>query len=148
MRNVKKLFQVKNRSIKLNLLLLLVLLPAVLYSQVDSVNGIPIEFQLQRVLQTGESGVGLNGTFNNWGEFYNRHPFVMKNDGENVWTVTVPLLPDTARNYTYLGPGFYEYKFVTYSISGSDTSIRKASFNYCKNSCSTQKSFEFIFNQT
>ncbi|MEJ2617598.1 MAG: glycogen-binding domain-containing protein, partial [Ignavibacteriaceae bacterium] len=123
MQSVIKLFRDKNKSIMFNLLLLFILLPAVLYSQVDSVNGIPVEFKLQRVLQAGESGVGLNGTFNNWGEFYNRHPFVMKNDGNNVWTVNVPLLPDTARNYTYQGPGFYEYKFVTYSISGSDTSI-------------------------
>ena len=123
MQSVIKLFRDKNKSIMFNILLLFILLPAVLYSQVDSVNGIPVEFKLQRVLQAGESGVGLNGTFNNWGEFYNRHPFVMKNDGNNVWTVTVPLLPDTARNYTYQGPGFYEYKFVTYSISGSDTSI-------------------------
>ncbi len=123
MRNIKRLFPVRNKSITSNLLLLFALLPTVLYSQVDSVNGIPIEFKLQRVLQAGESGVGINGTFNNWGEFYNRHPYIMKNDGDNVWTVTVPLLPDTARNYTYQGPGFYEYKFVTYSISGSDTSI-------------------------
>ena len=123
MRNIKRFIPMKNKSIMLNLLLLFGLIPAVLYSQVDSVNGIPVEFKLQRVLQAGESGIGLNGTFNNWGEFYNRHPFVMKNQGDNVWTITVPLLPDTARNYTYKGAGFYEYKFVTYSISGSDTSI-------------------------
>ena len=120
MRNIKRFIPMKNKSIMLNLLLLFGLIPAVLYSQVDSVNGIPVEFKLQRVLQAGESGIGLNGTFNNWGEFYNRHPFVMKNQGDNVWTITVPLLPDTARNYTYKEAGFYEYKFVTYSISGSD----------------------------
>jgi hypothetical protein len=94
-----------------------------LYSQVDSVKGIPIEFTIQRTLQAGESGIGLNGTFNNWGDFYNRHPYQLKNIGNNIWTITVPLLPDSARNYTYNGAGFYEYKFVTYSISGKDTSI-------------------------
>ncbi len=92
-------------------------------AQVDSADGIPVEFELQRTLQPGESGVGLNGTFNNWGENYNRHPFQMKNTGNNVWKITVPLFPDTARKMTYYGLGFYEYKFVTYRISGSDTSI-------------------------
>ena len=47
----------------------------------------------------------------------------MKNIGNNIWTITVSLLPDTARNYTYNGAGFYEYKFVTYSITGKDTAI-------------------------
>ena len=125
MQSQTKNFFMKIKNLKSNLLFLFLftLLPSVLYPQVDSINGIPIEFKLQRILQAGESGVGLNGTFNNWGEFYNRHPFIMKNVGDNNWTITVPLLPDTARNYTYKGPGFYEYKFVTYSISGSDTSI-------------------------
>ena len=67
--------------------------------------------------------MGLNGSFNNWGDYYNRHPLPLKNLGGNKWGVTVNLLPDTARKYTYLGPGFYEYKFVTYRISGKDTSI-------------------------
>lgn len=93
------------------------------YSQVDSTNGIPYEFTIQRTLQAGESGVGINGTFNNWGDYYNRHPYQMKNIGNNTWKITIPLMPDTARNYTYNGAGFYEYKFVTYSISGNDTSI-------------------------
>ena len=123
MHNIKRIFNIKNKDTRSVLLLLLFLLQGISFSQVDSVNGIPVEFKLERVLQAGESGIGLNGTFNNWGEFYNRHPLVMKNEGDNVWTITVPLLPDTARNYTYLGPGFYEYKFVTYSIKGSDTSI-------------------------
>ncbi len=100
-----------------------ILFPVRINAQVDSVNGIPIQFEIQRTLQAGESGVGLNGTFNNWGDFYNRHPYPLKNIGNNTWVVTVPLLPDTARNYTYKGPGFYEYKFVTYSVSGGDTSI-------------------------
>ncbi len=67
--------------------------------------------------------MGINGSFNNWGDYYNRHPLLLKNLGGNKWGVTVNLLPDTARKYTYLGPGFYEYKFVTYRISGKDTSI-------------------------
>ena len=105
------------------LVIITILQPEKIYSQVDSVNGIPIEFEIQRTLQAGESGVGLNGTFNNWGNYYNRHPYPLKNIGNNTWVITVPLLPDSARNYTYNGPGFYEYKFVTYSISGGDTSI-------------------------
>ena len=121
---IKRSFK-KRKQIRSNLLFLFlsVLLPSVLSAQVDSINGIPIEFELQRTLQAGERGVGLNGTFNNWGEFYNRHPYVLKNTGDNRWTITVPLLADSARNYTYYGAGFYEYKFVTYSISGADTSI-------------------------
>ncbi|MGB9773859.1 MAG: alpha-amylase family glycosyl hydrolase [Bacteroidota bacterium] len=93
------------------------------FSQVDSVHGVPVEFEFRHVLQPDETGVGLNGTFNNWGVYYNRHPFQMQNVGNNVWKITVPLRPDTARRYTYRGPGFYEYKFVTYRISGNDTSI-------------------------
>ncbi len=107
----------------LNLLLILLLPFQKNQAQVDSTYGLPVEFMIQRVLQPGESGVGVNGTFNNWGDNYNRHPYQMKNIGNNTWVITVPLLPDSARNQVYKGAGFYEYKFVTYSISGGDTTI-------------------------
>ena len=92
-------------------------------AQVDSTKGVPIEFEFQHTLTSGETGVGLNGTFNDWGIYYNRHPYQMVNVGGNLWKITVNLLPDTARAYTYKGLGFYEYKFVTYNITGTDTSI-------------------------
>ncbi len=92
------------------------------YAQLDS-SGVPITFVFTHKLAAGETGVGLNGNFNNWGVYYNRHPYQMQNVGNNLWTITVPLAPDTARSYSFNGPGFYEYKFVTYNISGSDTTI-------------------------
>jgi cyclomaltodextrinase len=121
--NYLRIFNFKSFLSSIYFLLLFFTLSGVLHAQVDSIHGIPVEFTIQRTLQAGEAGVGLNGTFNNWGDYYNRHPYQLKNIGNNTWTITVPLLPDTTRNYTYNGPGFYEYKFVTYSISGKDTSI-------------------------
>jgi len=92
-------------------------------AQVDSTKGVTIEFEFEHALAAGENGVGLEGTFNDWGVYYNRHPYQMVNVGGNLWKIAVPLLPDTARSYKYKGPGFYEYKFVTYNITGGDTSI-------------------------
>lgn len=112
-----------NNLMRIIIIVLSIFLSESIYAQVDNVNGIPIQFQLERKLQAGETGIGLNGTFNNWGNNYNRHPFPLTNIGNDTWVVTVPLLPDSARNRIHNGPGFYEYKFVTYSISGNDTSI-------------------------
>lgn len=123
MYNFNRLIEIQLPILILVSLLAFIFVSNEIFAQVDTTNGIPIEFQLQRTLQAGETGVGLNGTFNNWGNYYNRHPFPLKNIGNNTWTITVPLFPDTARNMTYNGLGFYEYKFVTYSISGNDTSI-------------------------
>ncbi len=100
-----------------------------LHAQVDSTNGVPITFVFKHALLAGEMGVGLNGTFNNWGNYYNRHPYKMQNIGNDTWSITVPLTPDSAGIYippTGSGddaPGVYEYKFVTYNISGGDTTI-------------------------
>ena len=98
-------------------------------AQVDSTKGVPITFVFTHTLQAGETGVGINGTFNNWGFYNNRHPYQMQNVGNNTWEITVPLTPDTTGHYTKPGgsgndgPGVYEYKFVTYNISGGDTTI-------------------------
>ena len=102
---------------------------ASLRAQVDSTNGVPITFVFKHTLLAGETGVGLNGTFNNWGVYYNRHPYQMHNNGNGTWTITVPLTADSIGTYKPPtgsgadGPGVYEYKFVTYDIAGGDTTV-------------------------
>ncbi|MCL4509893.1 MAG: hypothetical protein M1470_02335, partial [Bacteroidetes bacterium] len=54
------------------------------HAQVDS-SGVPITFVFTHKLAAGETGVGLNGNFNNWGVYYNRHPYQMQNVGNNLW---------------------------------------------------------------
>lgn len=80
-------------------------------------DSIRVVFQLTRVLATGESGVGLNGTFNNWGNVSysstNGIGFIpLKNVGNNLWRVTIPL-----------AAGVYSYKFITYSIQPSGDTL-------------------------
>ena len=99
------------RTLFATTLVLISVYPLKVYAQLDS-SGVPITFVFVHKLQAGETGVGLNGTFNNWGAYYNRHPYQMQNVGNDTWTTTVPL-----------APGGYEYKFVTYYISGGDTTI-------------------------
>ncbi|MGC8594052.1 MAG: alpha-amylase family glycosyl hydrolase [Candidatus Kryptoniota bacterium] len=113
-----KMYRHKN-----HLALVMIFYASAVVAQVDSIKGVPVEFEFQHTLTSGETGVGLEGTFNDWGVYYNRHPYQMVDVGGNLWKITVPLLPDTARTYKYKGLGFYEYKFVTYNITGNDTSI-------------------------
>lgn len=63
-------------------------------------NAVPIEFRFNHELAATDSGVGLNGSFNNW----LGGVFKMQQYQTNWWKVTLELLPIT-----------YEYKFVTYT---------------------------------
>ena len=63
-------------------------------------NAVKVEFRFYHELAPGDSGVGLNGAFNNWtGGVY-----VMHELEPNWWYISLDLLP--------IG---YEYKFVTYT---------------------------------
>jgi cyclomaltodextrinase len=78
---------------------------------------VPVTFHLNRTLLSNEAGVGLNGTMNNWGNNpdgtgSNQHVIPLKNGGNNLWTATLSL-----------PPAVYSYKFVTYSVNGSDTVV-------------------------
>lgn len=63
-------------------------------------NAVPIEFRFNHELAATDSGVGLNGSFNNWLGGVFKMPQYMP----DWWKVTLELLPVT-----------YEYKFVTYT---------------------------------
>ncbi len=63
-------------------------------------NAVKVEFRFYHELAPTDSGVGLNGSFNNW----TGGVFVMHELEPNWWYVTLELLP--------IG---YEYKFVTYT---------------------------------
>ncbi len=96
--------------------LLVAAIPYVVYSQTDSAV-VPVEFQFYKVLQPNETGAGINGSFNNWGNNSdgsgnNAHLIPMKNVGNNLWDVTVPI-----------PVGKYEYKFVTYQIGANGDTI-------------------------
>ena len=69
---------------------------------------VPVEFEFYKEIKPPDIGVGLQGTFNNWGGPGNAHPIPMANVGGNIWKVTVPL-----------AIGRYEYKFVTYQVSAA-----------------------------
>jgi cyclomaltodextrinase / maltogenic alpha-amylase / neopullulanase len=107
-------FEVKKIFINL---LLGISFPCLLFSQSDT-SMVPVEFEFYKILRTPEVGVGVNGSFNNWGNNpdgtgNNKHLIAMENVGDNLWRVTrfIPL-------------GKYEYKFVTYNVSMSgDTSV-------------------------
>lgn len=63
-------------------------------------NAIPIEFRFTHELAPTDSGVGVNGSMNNWLNGI----FPMQEVSPNLWKTTLELLPLT-----------YEYKFVTYT---------------------------------
>ncbi len=95
-------------------LFLLSLAVTISNAHADSVR---VVFKLNRVLLSSESGVGLDGTFNNWGNNpdgtgSNHHVIPLANKGNNLWSTTLPL-----------SPGVYSYKFVTYTVSGADTAV-------------------------
>jgi len=76
-------------------------LPTVLpfaVEQLPDSNLIPVEFEFHHTLSPGDSGVGINGSFNGWGDV-----FKCQNVGGDKWIVVL-----------YLAPGQYQYKFVTY----------------------------------
>ncbi len=91
--------------------------PFILLGQTDS-SLVPVEFEFYKILRSPEVGVGVNGSFNNWGNNpdgtgNNKHLIPMQDTGNNIWKVT-KLIPQ----------GKYEYKFVTYNVSASgDTSV-------------------------
>ena len=97
---------------RFRLLVSTLFLVSVGYAQ-SSGNLVPVQFQFTRTVTAPDSGIGLNGTFNNWGGLNNVHLIPMKNIGGNVWTVTVDLAPQT-----------YLYKFVTYKVDAAgDTTV-------------------------
>ena len=79
---------------------------------------VPVEFEFYKVLMEPDVGVGVNGSFNNWGNNSdgtgnNKHLIPMQNTGNNIWKVT-----------KLISQGKYEYKFVTYKVSlTGDTSV-------------------------
>ena len=79
---------------------------------------VPVEFEFYKVLMEPDVGVGINGSFNNWGNNSdgtgnNKHLIPMQNTGNNIWKVT-----------KLISQGKYEYKFVTYKVSlTGDTSV-------------------------
>jgi cyclomaltodextrinase len=93
-------------------LLILLQAPLVFSQAVDSSKLVPVEFQFTRVLQSAEIGVGLNGSFNNWGGDNNKHPIPMTNVGDDLWNVTV-----------LLSPGVWPYKFVTFLAGSANDTI-------------------------
>jgi len=66
--------------------------------QLPDSNLVPVEFEFHHALSPGDSGVGINGSFNGWGDV-----FKCQNVGGDKWIVVL-----------YLAPGQYQYKFVTY----------------------------------
>jgi cyclomaltodextrinase / maltogenic alpha-amylase / neopullulanase len=60
---------------------------------------VPVEFEFHHELSANDSGVGMNGSYNNWGDV-----FKCRETAENIWTRVIPL-----------SPGNYQYKFVTYT---------------------------------
>ncbi len=79
---------------------------------------VPVTFQFTRAVSAPDVGIGLNGSFNNWGNNSdgtggNAHLIPMTNAGGNFWTRTIDIVPGT-----------YAYKFVTYKVSASgDTTV-------------------------
>jgi len=61
---------------------------------------VPVEFEFKFLKFATDSGVGINGTFNNWGDVFPMR-LAIPLDG---WTLTMKL-----------APGSYVYKFVTYT---------------------------------
>ncbi|MBN2091326.1 alpha-glucosidase C-terminal domain-containing protein [candidate division KSB1 bacterium] len=59
---------------------------------------VPFEFEFHHQLSAQDSGVGINGSFNGWGDVYK-----CRNIGNDTWILVL-----------YLAPGKYQYKFVTY----------------------------------
>ncbi|HKJ80594.1 MAG TPA: alpha-amylase family glycosyl hydrolase, partial [Ignavibacteriaceae bacterium] len=87
-----------------------------LYAQSDS-SLIPVEFDFYKVLQLPDVGVGINGTFNNWGNNpdgsgNNKHIHVLVSTGDNNWKTIIQIPKEVV-----------EYKFVTYQIGTNGDTI-------------------------
>ncbi len=63
-------------------------------------NAVPVHFMFYYNLTASDSGVGINGSMNNW----TNGIFKMHQSQPGLWETTLELLPQT-----------YEYKFVTYT---------------------------------
>ncbi|HUI29146.1 MAG TPA: alpha-amylase family glycosyl hydrolase [Candidatus Acidoferrales bacterium] len=92
----------------------LVLTATVSFAQTST---IPVTFYLNRTLLSNEVGIGLNGTFNNWGNNSdgtgsNKHLIPLTDNGSNLWTVTINV-----------PAAVYAYKFITYSVNAGDTIV-------------------------
>lgn len=71
-------------------------------------NAVPVEFRFNHELAATDSGVGLNGSFNNWlGGVFKMHQYQ-----PNWWKISLELLPIT-----------YEYKFVTYTDTAGQSGV-------------------------
>ncbi len=93
------------KSIKIKLLLSATIFfhfASILHSQTapGDPNAVPVHFIFNHNLSASDSGVGINGSINNW----TNGIFKMKQTQPGVWETTLELLPQT-----------YEYKFVTYT---------------------------------
>lgn len=60
---------------------------------------IPVEFEFHFYKTGADSGIGINGSFNNWGDVYR----MQLASPPNIWLKTM-----------YLTPANYQYKFVTF----------------------------------
>lgn len=103
-----------NKNLKY--LVFLSVFTGVVFAQADS-SYIPVEFTFSKVLTAPDVGIGINGTFNNWGNNpdgtgSNKHVHPMQNIGNNVWQTVVPIQK-----------GVIEYKFVTYQIGTNGDTI-------------------------
>lgn len=97
------------RSLVLLALLLFISAPILLHSQVvpGDPKAVPVEFRFTYKLPATDSGVGINGTMNNWTAIYK-----MKQTEPNQWVGVLQLMPGT-----------YQYKFVRYTDTTSQTGV-------------------------
>ncbi len=101
---------------RITIYILMAAFPYIIYAQSDS-SLIPVEFDFYKVLTPPDVGVGINGTFNNWGNNpdgtgNNKHVHPMDNIGNNNWKTIIPI-----------AKGVSEYKFVTYQIGTNGDTI-------------------------
>lgn len=68
---------------------------------------VPIEFMFYHKLEPSDSGVGINGTMNDWKVIYK-----MKQVEPEFWKATLELQPNS-----------YDYKFVTYKDTASQSGV-------------------------
>ncbi len=105
-----RIFKIRKSNLYLSIILFLVIGSSHLFAQVSWGNpkAVPIRFMYYYNLQPGDSGVGVNGNMNNW----TNGIFPMKQTSPGFWTTTLDLLP-----------AGYEYKFVSYTDTISQSSV-------------------------
>ena len=95
-------FNIFSAKFKLLVTTFLLLINLQLFAQVapGDPNAVPVHFKFYHNLTAADSGVGINGSINNW----TNGIFKMKETQPGLWETTLELLQQT-----------YEYKFVTYT---------------------------------